>query len=212
MPSNTPLTDAINALTQYANETTGASDTNLSDAVGTLVAGYGGGGDSVAAVMKSIGAECFRYMQLPETLIFPNVTGLEMRCFGGTTGLKTLVLPAVTSLTSYPLADNTVIQTIDFGANTPTFSDYSFSGNSSLTTLILRKTSGVIALGNLNAFANSPFRNGGSGGTIYVPSSLISAYQSANNWSTILGYANNSIQAIEGSYYETHYADGTVIE
>lgn len=41
--STTPLTDAINALTQYANETTGASDTNLSDAVGTLVAGYGGG-------------------------------------------------------------------------------------------------------------------------------------------------------------------------
>ena len=46
MPTATPLTDAINALTQYANETTGASDTNLSDAVGTLVAGYGGGGGS----------------------------------------------------------------------------------------------------------------------------------------------------------------------
>lgn len=46
MPSTTPLTDAINALTQYANETTGASDTTLSDAVGTLVAGYGGGGGS----------------------------------------------------------------------------------------------------------------------------------------------------------------------
>ena len=44
MPSNTPLTDAIEALTRYANETTGASDTTLSDAVGTLVAGYGGGG------------------------------------------------------------------------------------------------------------------------------------------------------------------------
>ena len=42
--STTPLTDAINALTQYANETTGQSDTTLSDAVGTLVAGYGGGG------------------------------------------------------------------------------------------------------------------------------------------------------------------------
>lgn len=45
--STTPLTDAINALTQYANETTGASDTTLSDAVGTLVAGYGGGGVSL---------------------------------------------------------------------------------------------------------------------------------------------------------------------
>lgn len=44
MPNATPLTDAINALTTYANETTGAGDTNLSDAVGTLIDGYGGGG------------------------------------------------------------------------------------------------------------------------------------------------------------------------
>lgn len=41
-----PLTDAINALTTYANETTGQSDTTLSDAVRTLCDGYGGGGDS----------------------------------------------------------------------------------------------------------------------------------------------------------------------
>lgn len=39
-----PLTDAINALTRYANETTGANDQTLSEAVGTLVAGYGQGG------------------------------------------------------------------------------------------------------------------------------------------------------------------------
>ena len=42
----TPLTDSINALTRYANETTGASDTTLSDAVETLVAGYGESGSS----------------------------------------------------------------------------------------------------------------------------------------------------------------------
>lgn len=41
-----PLTDAINALTRYANETTGQSDQTLSDAVRTLCDGYGqGGGD-----------------------------------------------------------------------------------------------------------------------------------------------------------------------
>ena len=39
---STPLTDSINALTAYANEVTGASDTNLSDAVHTLAGGYGG--------------------------------------------------------------------------------------------------------------------------------------------------------------------------
>lgn len=38
----TPLTDAITALTTYANEITGESDTTLSDAVRSLADGYGG--------------------------------------------------------------------------------------------------------------------------------------------------------------------------
>lgn len=38
-----PLTDAITALTTYANTVTGASDTTLSEAVATLASGYGGG-------------------------------------------------------------------------------------------------------------------------------------------------------------------------
>lgn len=46
MPTTTPLTDAINALTTYSNTVTGASDQTLSDAVATLAAGYGGGGSS----------------------------------------------------------------------------------------------------------------------------------------------------------------------
>lgn len=48
---STPLTDSINALTAYANETTGASDTTLSDAVGRLCEGYGGG-DIVSEMVK----------------------------------------------------------------------------------------------------------------------------------------------------------------
>lgn len=39
----TPLTDAINALTTYANGITGKSDANLPDAVRSLADGYGGG-------------------------------------------------------------------------------------------------------------------------------------------------------------------------
>lgn len=50
----TPLTDGINALTAYANEVTGASDTTLSDAVETLVAGYGGGGSSSASSLPDL--------------------------------------------------------------------------------------------------------------------------------------------------------------
>lgn len=43
-----PLTDAINALTTYANEITGVNDPDLSSAVRTLCDGYGsGGGDNL---------------------------------------------------------------------------------------------------------------------------------------------------------------------
>lgn len=50
----TPLTDAINALTTYANTVTGASDTTLSDAVGTLAAGYGGGANPTGFVSEKV--------------------------------------------------------------------------------------------------------------------------------------------------------------
>ena len=40
---STPLTDRITALTASANAVTGASDTTLTDAVGRLCEGYGGG-------------------------------------------------------------------------------------------------------------------------------------------------------------------------
>lgn len=53
----TPLTDSINALTQYANETTGKQDTTLSDAVGSLVDGYGGGSSGESAWTKVAEAE-----------------------------------------------------------------------------------------------------------------------------------------------------------
>ena len=45
---STPLTDRIEALTAQANAVTGASDTTLADAVGTLIAGYGGAFELVA--------------------------------------------------------------------------------------------------------------------------------------------------------------------
>ena len=51
---STPLTDSINALTTYANEVTGASDTNLSDAVHTLASGYGQGGGDATLITKTI--------------------------------------------------------------------------------------------------------------------------------------------------------------
>ena len=85
--------------------------------------------------------------------------------------------------------------------------------------VVLRKASGNMPLGNINWFSSTPFASGGTGGTIYVPSARLSAYQSATNWSTIIGYANNQIKTIESTHTDpdapidltTHYADGTPI-
>lgn len=52
--AGTPLTDSIEALTTYANQKTGASDTNLSDAVYRLVQGYGSGGDSAFEIEEVV--------------------------------------------------------------------------------------------------------------------------------------------------------------
>lgn len=61
-----PLTDAINALTRYANEVTGQSDTNLSDAVRTLCDGYGGGGGGVLSLIDTIEvSEASRSINVP---------------------------------------------------------------------------------------------------------------------------------------------------
>ncbi len=90
---------------------------------------------------------------------------------------------------------------------------------SSLTILVLRRPNAVVGLSNINWFTNTPFASGKSGGTLYVPNDLISSYQSASNWSTILGYTNNQIKSIESTHTDPnapidltlYYADGTLI-
>lgn len=88
---------------------------------------------------------------------------------------------------------------------------YEFNGCGALKTLIIRRSTAVPTLSNINAFNTSPFASGKSGGTLYVPQALIESYQAATNWSTILGYTNNQILPLEGSEYENTYADGTPV-
>lgn len=91
--------------------------------------------------------------------------------------------------------------------------------DTSLDTLVIR-ASVYQNLSNINAFQGTPFASDGTGGTLYVPESLLSTYPTLTNWSTILGYTNNQIKSIESTHIDpsatidltTHYADGTLIE
>jgi hypothetical protein len=84
-----------------------------------------------------------------------------------------------------------------------------------LQTIIIRGTT-VCALGNVNNLSQTPFyQGGGTGitgtGTLYVPASLVESYKTATNWSTLFNAGTMDVQPIEGSIYETTYADGTPI-
>ena len=111
---------------------------------------------------------------------------------------------------SYVCMNNSSLTACDILGGSKLGGSQVFANCALLDTLILRANS-VLTLTQINCFTNTKFASDGTGGTLYVPSSLIASYQAAANWSTILGYANNSIVAIEGTYYETHYADGTTI-
>lgn len=77
-----------------------------------------------------------------------------------------------------------------------------FSSCYKLQTLVLRKTGSICTLDNVSAFLNTPMRGYNSlTGTVYVPSALISSYQTATNWKTLYDGGTLTFAAIEGSQY-----------
>lgn len=139
---------------------------------------------------------------------FIGCSALTMACFPklGTGSTKYFYSSTFMNCSSLQIADLGVLGETSRGLNSQ-----EFKGCSNLKTLILRKSDGICPLGNINCFQSSAFDSTGTGGTLYVPQAQIANYQAATNWSTILGYANNQILPIEGSIYETQYADGTPI-
>lgn len=78
-----------------------------------------------------------------------------------------------------------------------------FANCYALQTLVLRRTDAICTLSNVSAFLNTPIRGYNSlTGTVYVPSALISTYQTATNWKTLYSGGTVTFAAIEGSQYE----------
>lgn len=152
--------------------------------------------------VTEIGQSTFATCNAMTTLHCPSVTKINNRGISTCTALTRVTLPVVTSVGTYQFQGCTALTTVDLG-NPTSFDRHAFDGASALNTLIVRKSDAITTCANINAFSSTPFASGKSGGTLYVPRALISAYQSASVWSTILGYPNNSIQAIEDSIYRS---------
>lgn len=132
-----------------------------------------------------------------DALVFPNITGeLGANSLSNFKGTK-----------------------VDLGGSGFSIKFSAFSGATNLATIILR-SSYVLTLADTNAFNNTPFASGKAGGTIYIHKALYDHlgdgtsldYKAKTNWSVIDGYGTITWAQIEGSIYETQYADGTPIE
>lgn len=161
--------------------------------------------DPVVTVLKE---QAFRNCTRLSTLRVHGIVTIELQALQGTTSLGSLAFPNLNEARSYAFA-GTSAPAIDFGESYNGGVAGYIMQNAATSTLVFRRNS-VLTLHNTTSLP-TPFQSSGSGGTLYVPSALISAYRSATNWSTVLGYPNNRIEAIEGSVYEMQYADGTPI-
>ena len=135
--------------------------------------------------------------------------------FHGCTALKVFANQATGTMNGNCFYGCTALETIDLKTNK--LNSNEFNGCTKLNTIVLRNAS-VVTLGSTNNFTNTPFASGKAGGTIYIPKSLYDClgtgttdYKAATNWSTIDGYGTITWAQIEGSIYETQYADGTPI-
>lgn len=139
---------------------------------------------------------------------------------GGFQAGEPIVLPSLTSFTGTYAMSYSNYSIVDIGPFLETLARTCFYNDGNLTTLILRRSSTIVALAdNGSAFTNTRFASGGTGGTIYIPKVLYDElgtgssldYKAATNWSTIDGYGTITWAQIEGSQYENYYADGTPI-
>lgn len=144
----------------------------------------------------------FRFCNQLEKIDFPNCTLILQNTFNGCESLKNVNLPKVTTLFSDAFQNCTNLEILNL-PELDTLSNGTFNGCTKLSTLIFKKNQ-VVYIGELsNLFLNTPFYTNKTGGTLYVPQALITAYENDANWSIVLNYnSNNKILPIEGSIYE----------
>lgn len=170
--------------------------------------------------VETIGNSAFGSCASLSSVSFPKAKNISAGNAFEATAIQKLVLPAITSASgSYAFRNNGAMTHLDLGSGFGGFGTQACTGNTNMATIVLRKTSIVPLSGGTVVFNNTPFKSGGTGGTIYIPKSLYdhlgdgtsSDYKAATNWATINGYGTITWAKIEGSIYETQYADGTPI-
>jgi hypothetical protein len=217
----------------------GGGGTSVEDAIldGTLSGSYSN--DRITTLYKGLSG-----LTAVTSISLPNVTYISYNeAFRGDTQLATLYLPNVSSIRSsgnYCFAETNLvnmalpsisgslgnrlfnacpsIKASDFGQGLTQLGGDVWINCPNFDTLILRRSTALVAIGN-TTFSAPRFTTGGAGGTIYIPKALYDHlgdgtsldYKAATNWSVVDARGTITWAQIEGSVYENAYADGTPI-
>ena len=152
--------------------------------------------DEITAVRDSAFLNCSELL----TVNMPNVTHLPNNVFKDCTKLAQVNVPNLKTMWASVFM-RTALEEIDLN-QVQQITNNVFYGTKTLKRIVLRKTDSIVTMGNKNSFDSTPFASGGTGGTVYCPAALISAYQIATNWSTLYAAGTCNFVAIEGSEYE----------
>lgn len=121
---------------------------------------------------------------------FPKCTNIERYAFHLCSSLSQVSFPKCTNIGSGAFAYCVSLSQVSFPECTY-IDEFAFYNCSVLTSLYLNQVTSVPTLTHSNAFESTPLSAGGNG-TIYVPSSLVTAFKAAENWS----YVSNRIVGI----------------
>lgn len=216
--------DGVTLDDYYANNVTTYVNTNLTSITKERYIAFGDNTDSIT-FQNLVSANIYAFMYCGAKHIYvPKLQTYGRYTFANCARLEKIALPSAQTSANENL-DNlfngcTSLTHIDFGPNTlGRLASSSSFNNCPLEVLVVRCATKVPVLGAIAAFNNTPFANGGAGGTIYIPEVMYNHlgdgtaldYKAATNWSTIDGYGTITWAKIEGSQYENYYVDGTPV-
>ena len=176
-------------------------------------------GSSITEVRKtdfpsltSLDGSVFANSKQLQKVCIPVLSAIGSYVFDGCENLDVVVVPKAHTTGRYLCRNCYKLKAFDMrGDHTATtrINDHTFLNDSLFDTFIYGGNR--LPLLDLSAFDGTPFASNGTGGKLYVRQDMVETFQNATNWSTLIAYPNNQILPIEGSYYETHYADGSEV-
>jgi uncharacterized repeat protein (TIGR02543 family) len=133
---------------------------------------------------ESIGTNAFLYCDDLTFVSFPACKTISNSAFYSCSTLTSANFPACTSIDNWAFGNCRVLTSANFPACT-SIDDWAFHGCYNLKSLYLTGSS-LCTLSNSNAFGYTPIGGYSTSaetyGSIYVPASLLTSYQTATNW------------------------------